>query len=78
VSPAATVYNNALYVFLKEKLTNRIYCLWNRKPPTYSWTLKKLSGSLTAYAMSAAVYDGKLFLFAVAGDQTLMYNVLKK
>ncbi len=76
VSPAATVYNNVQYVFVKDKLTNSIFCTYNRKPSLTHWSLENLSGPLTKYAVSAAVYNGKLYLFAVAGDQTLLYNVL--
>jgi hypothetical protein len=76
VSPAATIYKNVQYVFVKEKLTNRIYCLLKRTPSTPSWSETMLSGPLTEYAVSTTVYNGKLYLFAVANDQTLMYNVL--
>ena len=77
VSIAATVYKNEVFVFVKEKLSNRIHYLTTGDPSSTWWFAYEVpGGQLTAYAVSASVYDGKLYLFAIGGDQTVRYNIL--
>jgi hypothetical protein len=77
VSIAATVYKRTMYVFVNDVLGNRIHYLETRDPSSTWWFSRDIPGELwTTYAVSAVVHNGELYVFAVANDQTLRYNIL--
>ncbi len=78
VSAATAVYKNSLFIFEKGKMNNRIYSLRSHDPSVNFWARAVVPGMLTKYALSAAVYNGKLYLFAIAGDQSVWYSVFSK